>query len=418
MAEKLWTGSWFRYITYIYLFFIFSGVFSGDSEQNVYICMGVYIVLFLVYAMSCRTIRISRKLVAVACLFTGVWIYGYVVGGLRGNDAGLMIRTFAGMLAYLVFIPVTASGADTGKIIKLMLAVSAAVPVVTILAYLDAKLLSQPVMPDIPFLNAYIGGGGFGNGFVQYYNNKFIYLAYSYSLYKVLHDGKLYLIHVINIVLDLFAVFCFFDSGGDILAVAVITVLIFWSVRRRFHTLAMVLVLAGITGYFCFCLAKGTTMLGYVFSGMDIGNQRRYFEVRYILNDLAFWGNGLGARLMEAGAGTYGLNYGTEVIYLNLVHKFGIVSAAIFGIYVYTAVKAFFLLDHADGNPYKVLPLACMGYLIPALGNPLLFSGITVFLHCFALTFIWDCEKDGCSMAALYEKGRRKARKIHWRAVS
>lgn len=102
---------------------------------------------------------------------------------------------------------------------------------------------------------------------------------------------------------------------------------------------------------------------------------------------MTFWGYGLGKELGYAGAGKY--NYGTEMIYLNIFHKFGIFAVMILACYLSTCIKAIrYLSNNEERNPEKVIPIALMAYLIPSLANPMLFSVLAVVSHLLAMTII------------------------------
>jgi hypothetical protein len=133
--------------------------------------------------------------------------------------------------------------------------------------------------------------------------------------------------------------------------------------------------------------------LGYIniitamFDNNDTANILRYEQLFYLLNDLTIFGKGLGAVIPE-----YSRNlekpYGFELSYLNLIHKFGVFSLVLIILYCVTLIKAFKNIVKGYNVKYAVIAIGAMCYLLPSIGNPLLFAPQAVVLNCLALYII------------------------------
>jgi len=68
--------------------------------------------------------------------------------------------------------------------------------------------------------------------------------------------------------------------------------------------------------------------------------------------------------------------------------------------YIYIFTLATYLIVKRQDIFYPLLGLGAMAYLIPAYGNPMLFSPIAVVLHCFSL--YWLREKEYTKKEVVY----------------
>jgi hypothetical protein len=121
-----------------------------------------------------------------------------------------------------------------------------------------------------------------------------------------------------------------------------------------------------------------------IFSPVEYGNSIRMEQIEWLINDLTFWGHGLGASI-EGYQRHSEKTYGFEVIYLNLVHKFGVISIILFACYALTIFIILRNIWSKQNVKNSVISLGGMTYLIPSLGNPLLFHPLVVVLHVISL---------------------------------
>lgn len=379
-------------LTYLIAFIILSGMLSSEStDEKVYIAVGIYLMIWALFTILEGRILINKVTLLISCIFLGVWAYGVLIGFINGNNRAMLIRNFAGIVLYLISIALCSANSNRIKMANIILLLSTAVSILSVLVYIDWNILHWKLTAHIPIINSYIAHDNKNAtrlGFIQYYTYRICYVSYAFSLYKIISEKKFYKWHVINVVLITTATVFLYDSGADLLILVSVPVILLIAFRNHLDKKMAFWVVIGTAALMLIYLTLPVSLVEYVFSPDDIGNKRRYFEIESILHQLNFWGKGLGAPLGEAGS--YGLiNYGTELIYLNLIHKFGVVSVLLFGIYGYTLVKGYrFLRSGNLPGAYKVIPLACMTYLIESLANPLLFAASSVFLHAFSLLLL------------------------------
>ena len=121
-----------------------------------------------------------------------------------------------------------------------------------------------------------------------------------------------------------------------------------------------------------------------IFDTEDDSNEIRYLQLAYIVEDVSWWGKGLGAVIPNFSRNDEA-EYGFELTYINLIHKFGIFSCVLFLNWVYVLFKACRNVYHRKNVFNSSLSLGCMGYLFPSVGNPLLMHPACVLLNCIAL---------------------------------
>jgi len=121
-----------------------------------------------------------------------------------------------------------------------------------------------------------------------------------------------------------------------------------------------------------------------LFSDTHLGNIKRYEQIPMILNDSNILGNGLGATIKGYSANDT-WSYGFETTYLNLVHKFGILSTILFLGYIATIYIPIIRLINKRELLISSASLGMMGFIFPAIGNPILYSPVACILHCSSL---------------------------------
>mgnify|MGYP001031685130 FL=1 len=128
-----------------------------------------------------------------------------------------------------------------------------------------------------------------------------------------------------------------------------------------------------------------------IFGESDVSNVSRFKMINRILPELTFFGEGWGARYIDSYiAGRDSAGYSTELSYLNLIHKIGIVSLVFFMFYMWTFFHIVKLLAKKN---IKLLSSGLMAfglvtYLFTSIGNPSLFSPTFVFMNVLALHII------------------------------
>ena len=113
----------------------------------------------------------------------------------------------------------------------------------------------------------------------------------------------------------------------------------------------------------------------------------RQLQTTEIMNDLTFLGKGLGARL-ESGYLRDAGGYGFEANYLNLAHKFGVLSVLIFATYLYVFYKIWYGLNQYKTRYLALGSLSILVGLLMAIGNPILMSPVMVAMHAIVLYWL------------------------------
>lgn len=378
----------FRLISYIFLVVVFTGCLSTyESDSHVYIAVAFYLVVFALFVVLRQKIRMVEYPAVISLLMVMVWIYGFAVGIINGNDISMIIRNFAGMSVYLLVFPLLNSGISIGKYQKMIIIASNYALLITVFTYVMLTFFDLKLLFDIPVVNAFVGGGGIG-GFVQYFCRELIHVSFAYNFYILLTgNGKLFIKSGIMLIIAAYATIVVNDSGGDALAMGVLGILIVLSQAERLKTRVVFFGIMAILALMGLYFYTGTGLLEKLFSPEDIGNARRIEEITYFRDEMTFFGHGLGKELGFAGSEKF--NYGTEMIYLNLFHKFGCFALIILGCYGSTCIRAFsYLKNNNEKDPQKVIPLSLMAYLIPSLANPMLFSVLSVVSHILAMVII------------------------------
>ena len=122
----------------------------------------------------------------------------------------------------------------------------------------------------------------------------------------------------------------------------------------------------------------------YTFSNKEISNSLRATQSGYLIKEFSVLGAGLGTPL-QSGYVRDQTGYGFELTYLNIIHKLGLFSVALFGYYFATLALLFYRIFHRKFLLGSFLSLGLMGYLIVGAGNPLLLSAAAVALHSLAV---------------------------------
>lgn len=371
-------------ITLLYLIMILTGCLTtNESDEKSYIVVFAYMIIMLFYIAYKKCVLIIRYPFVITLLIIAVWAYGFILGIINDNNMSHIIRNFVGMTVYLLLIPLLNCGFSNKQFMNIIIFFSYYALLVTFFTGLLGFIYNVEFLSEIPFLNAFVGGGGTG-GFIQYFCRELIHVCFAYNFYLMLYRSGRRFIPFMIVMLALFEFVCLNDSGGDLLAIAtlVISIVVVNSLEMKMNLSVLATILFIIFGTLLFNVYMGQGFLSILFSDQDGGNIRRLVELNYFLNNMTIEGWGLGKELGVAGAGEY--NYGTELIYLNLFHKFGVFALVIIGCYVSTLVKAFYYMKK-NRTAESTVPLALMAYLLPSLANPMLFSTLSVTSHLLSM---------------------------------
>ncbi|MES2558823.1 MAG: hypothetical protein V4590_03730 [Bacteroidota bacterium] len=284
---------------------------------------------------------------------------------------------------------------------------------VTVLFYVAYYIIGVDwtfVLDNPIFGNFKLTGSSTGQKRVFYAGQLVIFVLYASSLTQLIQpkidsmsaisivNGQTKTTNLLLLGLSVISLFFFTASKGYLLGgmflFVFIPILLFWrgggdSGKKSKYMSSMLLYAAiGVVTILIFILTGYGNIAEVIFDKNDVANLDRYEQLGYLLNDLKFFGNGLGAEIMNF-TRSDDKPYGFELVYFNIIHKFGVFALLIIFSYFYTIYKcAKMFFNPLIDKRIAAAALGCMGYLFPSFGNPLLFSPQSVILHCVALYFI------------------------------
>lgn len=365
-------------------FLIVAGSFFVSKEGSYaksYVFFVLFILIFLIITKG-KMIYLKHYISVIPFAFLSIWIYGFITGLIRGNALTLILSNFIGILLYVMFYCLYSLKVSTEKMTRLLIIISSAVTILTLVAFVDMFVLKTAFVLHIPFLKDFQMALT-----VEYGSRELIYISYMYCLYKILFMKQFKIRYVLMVVCAWIAEIICIRSGGDTLAICALTgvLLVIWAYKKWDKRIFYCAVILGVALVVMIFLIPQSPVYE-LFSPEDEGNIVRYRQIEVLLKEMNFWGHGLGATFKE----TLGSSYGIEVIYLNIFHKFGVFAVVILVAYIYTVLAAVVHILKEKDDAKSVVPLACMGYLIPSLANPMLFAPPHVLAHCVALLLIYE----------------------------
>lgn len=397
MKSKLIT----RERTLIFALFV---IWGTNYSTSFYYAIFLILLCIFFYAITVGRMRIpfGRKEDYIALSFLLVWLYGLIRGLILGNPLNYVTANFAGMVCYIFYFFLTTFHAGLFKLMKILIIAGISVSVLSIILISifilginnDALnlILGESVwaiastgQERVYFSNLAIAYPLMGYAFFLLFSNK-KYIMFSIVIRKKNHAFFLFLVSLLALI------FISASKGFVLGTIAVLFLIVFFTsinslLRHKMnyifiHSLLLIIVL-----YFTMIGSGYFSIVTEMFNSDDVSNNERYKQLESILNDLSFMGNGLGA-VVKGSIRSVDAPYGYELIYLNLVHKFGLFSIPLFAGWFYMFVKLVSSLYFKRSLPYSVLALSALGYLFPAIGNPILMHPSLVILNCFVLYYI------------------------------
>ncbi|WP_407401850.1 hypothetical protein [Chryseobacterium sp.] len=324
----------------------------------------------------------------IPLLIFGVWMYGVFVGLINNVPQKYIFRNFGGMVFYLIFYFFYITKLSVYSIIKsVFFNAYIGIPVIFYLTYLaftqgnisgiGGERVIFCFLQLIIFIPFVIIFGTFFFSIGR--NNKYLLFT---------SKGSLIIIFLISYFTSVIISF----SKGMILASFIIMALIIifrflkgFSLNVIIKIFSTLLLFAGILVYF-----ELTDTLIELFSNREVSNATRSEQSVYLIDDISFFGRGLGASLTNANyIRADDAPYAFELTYLNLLHKFGFMACLLFFIYIYTFWKIFKMFGNNDKRNF--LGLLCLGLMVfvfPSIGNPFLLSPLAVICHSLTLYII------------------------------
>lgn len=382
------------------LFLILAGNIGISGTEHQYIIFGILMLTVLAYLGVNGTLK--REALnwhdAVAGIYVGSWLYGFLVGVVNENPTLSIIRNFAGMAVYSTYYLLTQIQFEKKRLIRVLF-YSAICNIGFALLFGDwqspADIFESTwdSAPEIVFGRKYYSIGVvvvfvlMGTIGIFYLTPKEIarkeFLLFGWSIHRRVARFILFIVSIhVAVVMPgskgFLLAFLFLVLSGPIAHFG--KQILAARFGERLYLWLGFLALVGILGY----VENYHSVIWRVFSGDESGNAIRYTQSEFIIEELTWSGRGLGAPLMS-GYERDELGYGFEVTYLNVLHKLGIVGCFVLFGYIYTLYRILMLLFNQRNLMNASVSLGAMSYLWPSMGNPLLFSPVASLLHCAAL---------------------------------
>jgi hypothetical protein len=400
------------------LLFIFIVLGTNQKTELFYLLYGLVLIVFVVKFFLCNKILLIKPQVTdlFPFLLFGIWAYGFLVGIIKGNEIIFVFRNFAGMTIYLFYYVLLFKQTNFKRLTITIFWGSFALCLTTlflILASFSPYLYESPLRILLFNSSSNIVGSSLGFKRIIFGGQISIAIIFTASLgFLFFPDGfkriffcktgncssiffnRGYTVQILILSVSVIALLIIPASRGYLLGSIFIFLMISFSQLLRFfkrfafgknHLVFLVLLSIFLGVFYMYGLQD---LMVRMFDEKDLANISRYNQIDWLLADLDFFGNGLGATLPPGLESSTDKPYGFEANYINMFHKFGVMSVFILIVYFITLFKVFLFL--LDKNNYFVglIALGCMFYLIPGLGNPYLFAPQSVTLHCIALYFL------------------------------
>lgn len=369
-----------------------------------------YYIIFFILTFCCLTtlfVRCFRFLFGrvedyIALSFLIVWLYGLCIGLYQGNKTSFVVSNFAGMVCYFTYFIFVVMKINIYSLLRVILLSG------VIVSFLSIIVL---VLYHLGFYNEYtilfLGDGIDYTSTLEQIRCRFATLSLAYSLMAasllVLISNNLEEKDIIGIkkkkralfyfLLSVVSLFFISASKGFVLGAIFVLSLISFLIYFKQIICAKVSVSLFFLMFVSFILFYLLIKFDYysiiekMFSEEDNNNIVRYEQLYSIVNDITFWGKGLGATISGVVRDAE-KPYGFELVYINLVHKFGIFSLFLFFGWIHMFKSLFIFLYQGKYPLYTSVAIGSLGYLFPAIGNPLLMAPGLVILNCFTLYYI------------------------------
>lgn len=321
------------------------------------------------------------------------WLVGVLTGLLNGIYVGYVLRNFFGLLVYALF-PVILLVSPTSR--SLIMAVSGA-GLVSILYGIDASfgLVTSPdrwagvasfselrsmynsgLITVFPLFTVALACQFFPAGRLEVNHGKVLNLLFRSRLFLGL---LLYVLTVPSFSKGFILATMLLLAGTSLL----LLVDLFRTARITASGLLTFAVLLAVLSYVAITYHE---LIGFSYSSQESSNYIRREQFDYLVDEMRFWGNGLGSPLRSGYTrDDVGGGYGFELSYVSLVHKLGIFSLPLFLAYVLTVMISIRRILYKYCFFESFFALGSMGYLVVGAGNPLLLGPTAVVLHCVAI---------------------------------
>ena len=392
-------------ITVIFIVIIsIVAVFDYPGKDNLYL----YFIFLIFFSIMTLNVLLKKRLFlkvdkigdSIAILFLLMWILGQFIGHINGNDLTAMIRNFAGMLLFIVYLGMSHSQISKDTIIRLIFYSSVAFMIYNLLIIFNHSISSNPAeifkfdiirtyynvtfIPIVAFLNVATISYIFGN---QYISSK------THNYFNKNWKSKLYILTALLVLI--------FYMSKAIYAIFFISVFfISLLLAYRHRNLWAIFKLCTLFSIFSLIISYmfSYNILDLVMAQLELERVGvRSIQASMILNDFHLFGSGIGGTLLN-GYSRDALGYGFELSFFSVLHKYGIFSFLIFLPYLYMGIYSIYgVLYMSDKIEYVIALSMTISIVIFSYGNPLLFHPIVVFYTLLVLLLLRRKKNINCA---------------------
>lgn len=379
----------------IYILEFLLGVLNTSTIYSyiIFVVLGFGVILLEKWKKRDLTLKLDKCYTILVLGVLAMWLWGFFVGLLNGNNVLFVVRNFAGILLYINFFLLQVVDVNVERVIKCVFSIGIFVLVCVLIARVLYASIGAPQVYKTDTLRWLLGkidgnDGVYSRVSIRIASESALFPLVSISLYKVIYTSKKRIFYLLILIITVIEII-WTRSDGYLLALIVLVAIgglgfVVNSGKSRVHLLFAAL---GMMLLFCIVLVNTEEIINLIlkfFTANDEGNAIRYNQLNSIASELNVFGNGLGATFQTVNK-EKDFPYSIEVIYLNIVHKFGVFAL----IYFTSLIKTYFdcikniCINRAVYEMYVCIGL--MSYCVIALGNPILFAPQNVIFHTIVL---------------------------------
>lgn len=358
-----------------------------NFDTNIYYgILSAFLFYYVVVRRSIKSFAINAYIEdVIARNFLLVWLYGLVVGLLFGNNISHVIANFAGMVCYSLYFILVKEKPSVDRLTKVLLLGG-----VVISLYSIIRMCSYIFGVKLPLISDEVGMASTGQFRLFFSNMSIIYVLLGCSFFSFMYNPPLIKRRLWCFFISFSSLVFVSASKGFMLGVLyVLFVSIFVFFYKNLHEskalpkLFLILILI-ISLLFLLSTFEYIEVLYKIFDNEDSSNEVRFEQLIYLLKDITFLGHGLGASVPGV-VRDDAAPYGFELTYINLIHKFGILSLVLFANWFYMFYKSLNYCIHRRNIKQSIAVMSSLGYLMPAIGNPTLMHPSLVVMNSVAL---------------------------------
>ena len=378
---------------------IFRDFSPGTQNYTAYVIFFLFLILvFFQFLISPRLKKISNisLIDLIPLVFIIIWVYGFILGMFLGNDPIYVVRNFAGMVIYVFYYVMMWQNISRIKLLWIIIFSGCIYIIFAFFAMGEFLQMHGNLISIYGFNRVYFNVGTIvifplllTSIVILVYKKKDIFVSFRLSGFSKIVFSKAFAF--ILFILAFYSSILLPFSKGNILAFNFFII-----------TYCSIIIISKKTSIFSKALTFTSIIIVYtviinnqlinsfffnIFYDNSPGNVERYEQIPILIKDFKFMGNGLGA-IIEGYSRSEGWKYGFETTYLNLIHKFGIFSILLFIGYTLSIIIPIKRIMKKQELIISSVSLGLMGFVFPAIGNPMLYAPVACILHCSSLYFM------------------------------